>query len=84
MMECVAETRDIRQLEKIRKQQLEAREVLQQLDQRHLVRAHYTLRVYLFKVNMLMLLDVMMYMFNIHPKRNRILYCLLIMFIRMI
>ncbi|XP_069987647.1 CXXC-type zinc finger protein 1 [Penaeus vannamei] len=36
MMECVAETRDIRQLEKIRKQQLEAREVLQQLDQRHL------------------------------------------------
>lgn len=45
MMECVAETRDIRQLEKIRKQQLEAREVLQQLDQRHLVRAHNMMRV---------------------------------------
>lgn len=37
MSECVAETKDIRQLEKIRRQQLEAREVLQQLDQRHLV-----------------------------------------------
>ncbi|XP_045116189.1 CXXC-type zinc finger protein 1-like isoform X2 [Portunus trituberculatus] len=36
MSECVAETKDIRQLEKIRRQQLEAREVLQQLDQRHL------------------------------------------------
>lgn len=34
--ECEAEKRDIRQLEKIRRQQLEAREVLQQLDQRHL------------------------------------------------
>lgn len=37
MSECVAESKDIRQLEKIRRQQLEAREVLQQLDQRHLV-----------------------------------------------
>lgn len=36
MSECVAESKDIRQLEKIRRQQLEAREVLQQLDQRHL------------------------------------------------
>ncbi|KAG0724017.1 CXXC-type zinc finger protein 1 [Chionoecetes opilio] len=37
MSECVAESKDIRQLEKIRRQQLEAREVLHQLDQRHLV-----------------------------------------------
>lgn len=36
MSECEAEKRDIRQLEKIRRQQLEAREVLQQLDHRHL------------------------------------------------
>lgn len=36
MSECAAENLDIRQLEKIRRQQLEAREVLQQLDQRHL------------------------------------------------
>lgn len=36
MSECVSENRDIRQLEKIRRQQLEAREVLRQLDQRHL------------------------------------------------
>ncbi|XP_068249561.1 CXXC-type zinc finger protein 1-like isoform X2 [Palaemon carinicauda] len=36
MSECEAEKLDIRQLEKIRRQQLEAREVLQQLDHRHL------------------------------------------------
>ncbi|KAK4329393.1 hypothetical protein Pmani_000248 [Petrolisthes manimaculis] len=36
MSVCVAENKDIRQLEKIRRQQLQARATLQQLDHRHL------------------------------------------------